>query len=109
MSLLRTLLNTFNKEQTSDKQIKVAEQIQKYDGVNLNSLVVFAPKNIEELNRVIDCVAGGQPVIINFGSIKKNEMQSTSDYLSGALYAVRAKINCLQNQLYVIMPKTIAL
>ena len=75
----------------------------------MSSLVVYAPKNLSELNKVIDCVLGGQAVIINFENIKKSEFQNMADYLSGALYTMRAKISRLQNQLYVIMPKSIKL
>ena len=75
----------------------------------MSSLVVYAPKNLSELNKVIDCVACGQAVIINFAGIKKQDFQSIVDYLSGALYTLKAKISRLQNQLYVIMPKSIKL
>ena len=109
MGLLKTIISGFIKDKEQLQEVKIDDAIKKYDGVNMNSLVVYAPKNILELNKVIDCVACGQAVIINFASIKKIEYQSFADYLSGALYTLRAKISRLQNQLYVIMPKSIKL
>ncbi len=109
MGLLKTIISNFVKDKQDIKQVKIDDTIKKYDGVNMNSLVVYAPKNILELNKVIDCVAGGQAVIINFESVKKADYQSFADYLSGALYTLRAKISRLQNQLYIIMPKSVKL
>ena len=109
MGLLKTILQNFTKEKDKSFEVKINEEVKKYDGINMSSLVVYAPKNITELNKVIDCVAGGQAVIINFDNIKKAEYQNMADYLSGALYSLRAKISRLQNQLYVIMPKSIKL
>lgn len=109
MGLLKSILNNFAGQKQQNTQVDVDQNIKKYDGVNMNSLVVYAPKNIGELNKVIDCVAGGQSAIINFDNIKKYEFKSAVDYLSGALYAIRAKISRLQNQLYVIIPKSVKL
>lgn len=109
MGLLKSVINSFVKKKQVESEVEISSDIKKYDGINMSSLIVYAPKNIEELNKVIDCVAGGQSVIINFGSIKKAEYQTIVDYLSGALYAIRAKISRLENQLYVIMPKSVKL
>ena len=109
MGLLKTIVNSFVKKKELETEVNVDKSIKQYDGINMSSLVVYAPKNILELNKVIDCVAGGQSVIINFASIKKNQFQTVVDYLSGALYAIRAKISRLENQLYVIMPKSVKL
>ena len=89
--------------------VSVSKNISKFDGINLNSLVVYAPKNIAELNKVIDCIMIGQSVIINFSSIPKKDLLSFSNYLSGAIYAIKAQVFKLQNQLFVITPKNIKL
>ena len=109
MGILKSLLTAFSNKNQSSSAVNVDDSLSKYDGINMSSLIVYAPKNVDELNKVIDCVAGGQPVIINFANIKKTEYQNMADYLSGALYTLRAKISRLQNQLYVIMPKSIKL
>ena len=109
VGLLKSIISNFVKDKNSNVKIQIADQIKKYDGINMSSLVVYAPTNLSELNKVIDCVSSGQAVIINFENIKKSEFQNMADYLSGALYTMRAKISRLQNQLYVIMPKSIKL
>ena len=109
MSILKSIISAFVKDKQQKTEIEINDDVKKYDGINMSSLVVYAPKNLTELNKVIDCVLGGQAVIINFGNIKRAEYQNMVDYLSGALYTMRAKISRLQNQLYVIMPKSIKL
>lgn len=96
----------FDKFTENDKNIFVDtdKKISKFDGINLNNLVVYAPKNLRELNKVIDCVATGQSIIINFSSFKKNREQY-SNYLSGAVYAIRAQVYQLENQLFLISSK----
>ena len=109
MSLLKSILKSFGEKYSKnnlEQSVKVNDSIKKSDGVDVSSLVVFAPKNVEEVNRVIDCVSNGQPIIINFSSIKKAEYNSISNYLSGALFALKASISRLQNEIYVIMPKS---
>lgn len=94
--------------QNGDKNfVDISKKISKFDGINLNALVVYAPKNIVELNKVIDCVSTGQSIIINFSSIKKSEYNNLSNYLSGAVYAMKAKVFRLQSELYVIAPKNV--
>lgn len=76
---------------------------------NKNGLVVFAPKNVGEVNKIIDCVANGQTLIVNMGNIRGVQFQEISDYLSGALYALKADINCLQDNLYIVTPQNVKL
>lgn len=108
MSLLKQLVEKFMGKENG-QFVGVADGIEKYDGVNLNSLVVYAPKSLQQLNKVIDCVASGQAIIINFEAIKKKDYQTFSNYLSGAVYAIKANVFQLQNQLYVIAPKSLKL
>lgn len=99
----------FDKFLLKDNQsfVGVSNNIPKFDGINLNSLVVYAPKNIFELNKVIDCIVANQSIIINFSSIKKNDYDAMSNYLSGAVFALKAQVFKLQSCLYVIVPKHI--
>ena len=106
MGIFEHIFNKFL--QNNDKKVvDISKNISKFDGINLNALVVFAPKNIVELNKVIDCISMGQSIIINFSSIKKSEYNHLSNYLSGAIYAMRAKVYRLQSELYVIAPKNV--
>ena len=109
MGLLSTLIEKFKKNTISEKSVDV-----KLDSTNANfdgkdNILVYAPKNIAELNRVIECVKSGQSVIVNFGSIKKCEYISVTDYLSGALFAINANINRLQDELFIITPQKVSL
>ena len=92
---------------TDKNFVDVSKNIAKFDGINLNSLVVYAPQNLFQLNKVIDCIASNQSIIINFSSIKKNEYTAFSNYLSGAVFALKAQVFKLQTNIYVIAPKNI--
>lgn len=109
MSLLKSILKSFTQKYSKNNFehiVKINDSIKKSDGVDVSSLVVFAPKNVAEVNKVIDAISNGQSIIINFASIRKSEFASISNYLSGALYALKANISRLQNDIYVIMPKS---
>ena len=106
MSLFKQFVDKFLGKE-NNTFVDVSDNIAKYDEINLNSLVVYAPKSLQELNKVIDCVAKEQAVIINFGAIKKKDYQTYANYLSGAVYAIKANVFQLESQLFVIAPKSL--
>lgn len=110
MSFLNEIIKNFaNKNKNTSQGVQINKNIKPVEEKNSNDIVVYAPKNISELNKVIDCIAFGQPIIINLNNIKTAEFNKITDYLCGALYALNADIQCLQNLLYVITPKSIKL
>lgn len=107
MSFLNNLLNGFiNKNSNTKNTVSVNKNIGQ-NSADTSGLVVYAPKNIPELNKMIDCIAKGQTIIVNMENIKSNNYNKMADYLCGALYALNADINCLQNSLYIITPKKV--
>ena len=106
MSLFKQFFQKFCGQENCDC-VEVSDSVAKFDGVNPHSLVVYAPKDLQELNKVIDCVLGGQAVIINLGAIRKKDYQTFADYLSGAIYVMRANVFHLEEQLFVIAPKSV--
>lgn len=107
MNFIRELINSFAKKNQNDRQqVQINKDIQQHNG-QTDGLIVYAPKNIPELNKVIDCTVQGQTVIVNMSNIKTSEYDKVVDYLCGALYALNADINCLQNSLYIITPKNV--
>ena len=107
MSFLNNLLNGFISKNNAKNSVYVNKNI--LQNADANGIVVYAPKNITELNKVIDCIAKGQTIIINMGNIKSAEYNKVADYLCGALYALNAEINCLQNSLYIITSKNMSI
>ncbi|MGN1221970.1 MAG: cell division protein SepF [Christensenellales bacterium] len=106
MKFLDNLLSGFINKNNIKSSVEVNKTIEQ-NANDINGLIVYAPKNIAELNKVIDCIARGQTIIINMGNIKSAEYNKVADYLCGALYALNAEINCLQNSLYIITPKNV--
>ena len=105
MRIIDALKAGFGFECEKPEKVKFESGLKKENGININGLVVYTPKNITDINQVIDAVAKVQAVIINFSAIKKSERLRINDYLLGALYVLNAEIVCLQNELYVVMPK----
>ncbi|MGN1213132.1 MAG: cell division protein SepF [Christensenellales bacterium] len=106
MKFLDNLLSGFINKNNIKSSVEVNKTIEQ-NANDINGLIVYAPKNIAELNKVIDCIARGQTIIINMGNIKSAEYNKVADYLCGALYALNAEINCLQSSLYIITPKNV--
>lgn len=105
MKFFSDLIESFKVKHNVTKNVSVSDFVSN-DGTGI---VVFAPKNITELNKIIDCVAKGQTIIINFSNIKNSQFNKLADYLCGALYALKADIQCLQDALYVVTPQNIKL
>lgn len=105
MKFLSALLEKFANKQKQTGTVEISKSIdENKNAINLNGLVVYAPKNLTELNKAILCVKDGQAVIINFANMKKSELQRIFDYLSGAFFATNAQMMCLQDLLYVVTP-----
>lgn len=77
--------------------------------VSINSLLVYSPKSNNDVKMLINYLIDGKASIINLGSLKQVEKTRILDFLSGAVYAVKGKINRLQNDLFVILPQNINL
>lgn len=105
MKFLSALLEKFATKQKQTGTVEISKSIdENKNAINLNGLVVYAPKSLTELNKAILCVKDGQAVIINFANMKKSELQRIFDYLSGAFFATNAQMMCLQDLLYVVTP-----
>ncbi len=77
--------------------------------VSINSLLVYSPKSNNDVKMLINYLVDGKASIVNLGNLKPVEKTRILDFLSGAVYAVKGKINRLQNDLFVILPKNINL
>ena len=77
--------------------------------VSINSSSVYSPKSNNDVKMLINYLVDGKASIVNLGNLKPVEKTRILDFLSGAVYAVKGKINRLQNDLFVILPKNINL
>jgi len=75
--------------------------------INANNLVVYAPKNNDEIYRLVDCLKKGEPIIIDLSNMNKTDVQRIIDYLNGALQALSGTINRLQGNLFVLTPRNV--
>lgn len=79
------------------------------NNVSINNLIVYSPKSNNDVKMLLDFLMEGKASIVNLGNLKPVEKTRILDFLSGGVYAVKGKINRLQNDLYVILPSNINL
>lgn len=62
----------------------------------------------EEVQRIISGLKKGEGYIIDLDGAEKPKAQRMLDLLSGACYALDARLDKIKNKMYLILPKTIA-
>lgn len=75
--------------------------------VNINNLVIYAPKNHAEIQALVDCLIKKEACIVNLGGIAESDCNRILDFLSGAIYALNGTIKRLQGDLFILAPKGI--
>lgn len=55
---------------------------------NMNGVIFFYPKSVEEIAPIIDSLRSGRAAIVNFEKVNEKYVQRSLDYLSGAIYAL---------------------
>ena len=73
------------------------------------NLITIKPKNFSDIEKVVDSLINGECSIIDMGSINHEETVRIIDFLSGAVYALRAELSRLQGDLYLLIPSSIKL
>lgn len=120
MGIFNSLLKGlgFEDDDSSNKEYNYDDDIVKTNNnnvnngaksVNLNNLVIYSPKNNNDVKKLVDCLLRNEACIINLESLKEIEQTRILDFLSGAVYALKGKINKLQTNLYVLLPSNVKL
>lgn len=72
-------------------------------------LVAVKPRCIEDIEKVVDALNNGECSILDLSMIKFKDMERIIDFLSGAVYALKADLQRLQGDMFVILPNSIKL
>lgn len=78
----------------------------------LGGLVVFHAHGIEDVQKIIDYLNGGNALVVNFNEVKdlKNGIaQRILDFLSGAIYAIDGTIAELSPFVYTLSPNGVSI
>lgn len=74
---------------------------------DLNNLVVYAPKNMNEVVLLVDCMKNHETCIVDLCGHNERLKEKILNFLSGAICALDGAISRLQGELYIITPKNI--
>jgi cell division inhibitor SepF len=74
---------------------------------NEKTITVVKPHDFSKTREYIDVLKTGNGLIIDFSSASILDGQKILDYLCGATYALDAKIERIDNNLYLMTPKSV--
>ena len=72
-------------------------------------LVTVKPKSFEDIELIIEALLLGECSIIDLSDISGGETEKLLDFLSGAVYALKADLKRLQGDLFLLIPNGIKL
>ena len=92
-----------DKEILTDQPAPAPLQTQSRD---LQSVAVCSPKNIDEVQGVIDYLRNGEPVFIRLFDLPSyQDAQRFLDFISGATYALGGAAKKVADNIYLITPE----
>jgi cell division inhibitor SepF len=70
---------------------------------------VICPKNFDELQQLLDSLKKGEGLVVDFENTESALAQRMLDFLSGAVYALNAKIEQIKSKMYILLPKGLSI
>lgn len=114
MGIINNLLKNLGFKE--DEELRTYEAVQclpvkKQEDPSLQekNLVTIRPKTFSDIEKVVDVLREGECSIIDMGEIKIKDTIRIIDFLSGAVYALKAELKRLQGDLYLLIPCNIKL
>lgn len=108
--LLKNLGYIEEEEIESFKPVNILPATNKKEEIfQTKNLVTVKPKTFSDIEKVVDALIIGECSIIDMSGIKFEETVRIIDFLSGAVYSLRAELKRLQGNLYLVLPSTIKL
>ena len=116
MGIINSLLKNLGFSEEEDlKTYKVVQNLpvsakkEEKKSVPTKNIVTIRPKKFEDIEKSVDALINGECSIIDMGDIKYDEISRILDFLSGAVYALRAELRRLQGDLYLLIPNNVKL
>lgn len=100
--------NLYNKQkedeiQEEEKAVNLAEEEIK-SRAEKSGFAIEIPKSQQEIQLIIDKVASNKTVIVNVSGFNATDRIRALDFLAGAIYTLRGKIQPLEGNLYILYP-----
>lgn len=70
-------------------------------------LVLIEPKSFEECPKLVDCLKGRRPVIINLEKLETETARKIFDFMSGATYALDGNVQKVANNIFIFAPENV--
>lgn len=74
-------------------------------GKQNRNVAIFYPKNLTDLNEIVQFLATGNQALLNFKNVDKKVFQRVLDFVAGAIWALGGKVENLGNGLFLYAPK----
>ncbi|MCL2234208.1 MAG: cell division protein SepF [Firmicutes bacterium] len=99
----------FNFSQTSEMQSHQTTQIPtQADFVSprlYQNVVVYEPKNPDDVQHLIDYLKRREPAIVNLDNVDMDAAQRILDFISGAAYALSGSVHRIASNIFLISPE----
>ena len=86
---------------------KPAEKRFSVTNSNAFRLVLIEPKSFEECPKLVDCLKGRRPVIINLEKLETEVARKIFDFMSGATYALSGNVQKVANNIFIFAPENV--
>ena len=86
---------------------KPAEKRFSVTNSNAFRLVLIEPKSFDECPKLVDCLKGRRPVIINLEKLETEVARKIFDFMSGATYALAGNVQKVANNIFIFAPDNV--
>lgn len=88
---------------------KAAEKRFSVTNTSAFKLVLIEPKSFEECPKLVDCLKGRRPVIINLEKLETEVARKIFDFMSGATYALEGNVQKVANNIFIFAPENVGI
>ena len=78
-----------------------------FSGVGAKNLIIYAPKNNNDIRLLVECLRRKEACIVNLGKLDASDADKILQFISGAVYALKGSIKRLQGDLFLMVPEGI--
>lgn len=71
---------------------------------SINNYPVLSPKNQTEIWQVVEELRKREPIMVNFAALSPKDAERALDFLSGAIYAMRGKVEQHGANMFLFTP-----
>lgn len=96
----KTPMNSGAVKASNEKRFSVAN-------TSAFKLVLIEPKSFEECPKLVDCLKGRRPVIINLEKLETEVARKIFDFMSGATYALAGNVQKVANNIFIFAPDNV--